>query len=75
LRRLPRKDLTAKSLAAVVLAFPFLCCTGCGDRVYTDRSVGASKSYAVTVTGTSTSSNGTPLKHTATVTLIVLPAN
>jgi sugar lactone lactonase YvrE len=75
LRGIPRRLPTAKLLAVVLFAFPFLCCTGCGDRVYTDHSVGASKSYAVTVTGTSTSSNGTPLKHTATVTLIVLPAN
>jgi NHL repeat. len=75
LRGLSRRRPTVKLLAAVLFSFPFLCCTGCGDRVYTDRSVGTSKSYAVTVTGTSTSSNGTPLKHTATVTLIVLPVN
>jgi len=75
LRSLPRRVSTAKLLMAILLVFPFLCCTGCGDRIYTDRSAGASKSYAVVVTGTSTGSNGTPLKHTATVTLIVLPAN
>jgi sugar lactone lactonase YvrE len=76
LRSLPRKVFTPKLLlAAVLLALPFLCCTGCGDRVYTERSVAASKSYTVTVTGTSTSSKGTALKHTATVTLIVQPAN
>jgi sugar lactone lactonase YvrE len=71
----PRIRPVSNLLAAILLAWPLLYSTGCGDRIYTERSVDASKSYTITVTGTSTSPNGTALKHTVTVMLIVLSAN
>jgi sugar lactone lactonase YvrE len=74
LRQFSRHNCSAL-LSVGLFALPLLCCTGCGDRIYTDRSVDASKTYIITVTGTSSSPNGTALKHTAAVTLIVLPSN
>jgi hypothetical protein len=74
LRQFSRHNCSALLLVGL-FALPLLCCTGCGDRIYTDRSVDASKTYIITVTGTSSSPNGTALKHTAAVTLIVLPSN
>jgi sugar lactone lactonase YvrE len=63
-----------------LLAFLILTTTlfgaGCGDRIYTGtRGTDTSKIYAITVTGTATSPVGTPLQHTSTVTLVVLPAD
>jgi len=70
------KTSHAPHLVALFLLVLPLLCTGCGDRIYTgDRSTDGSKTYTITVTGTSTTSSGTTLKHTATVTLIVLPAS
>ncbi|WP_035348953.1 Ig-like domain-containing protein [Edaphobacter aggregans] len=62
------------SLLAVLILLAPLFCVGCGDRIYTgSRTTDASKTYTITVTGTATSPTGTPLQHTATVTLVVLP--
>lgn len=65
---------SARLVALFLLVLPLLC-TGCGDRIYTaDRSTDGSKTYTITVTGTS-APNGAVLKHTATVTLVILPTN
>jgi len=57
-----------------VAALPML--TGCGDRIYTGSSAAqSSKTYTITVTGTATGAKGTALQHTATVTLVVVPAS
>ena len=71
-RVLPCKLLTFALLGIVSLA-----ATGCGDRVNTASSatVAASKSYIITVTGTSTSSSGSILQHSTTVTLVIQPAS
>ena len=62
-------------LGMLILLAP-LFCMGCGDRIYTGtRSTDASKTYTIAVTGTATSPAGTSLQHTATVTLVVLPAS
>jgi hypothetical protein len=42
---------------------------GCGDRINTEAVSAASVTYNITVIGTATSTAGTTLQHTATVTL------
>jgi sugar lactone lactonase YvrE len=75
LRRTPQRNRTPRMCTLLLLILPLLC-TGCGDRIYTgDRSTDGSKTYTITVTGTSTNPSGTALKHTAIVTLVVLPAS
>jgi sugar lactone lactonase YvrE len=52
------------------------CMVGCGDRIRSGGSIPATtKSYAITVTGSCVGSNGSLLRHTANVTLIVQSAS
>lgn len=67
-RKRPRRVWTL-----LVLILPLLS-TGCGDRIYTGNLSTESKTYTITVTGTSTNPNGTSLKHSSAVTLVLLPA-
>jgi hypothetical protein len=54
----------------VGLLLPFA--TGCGDRVRSGTDVpGTTRSYIVTVIGTTVGANGEQVRHTADVTLIV----
>jgi sugar lactone lactonase YvrE len=46
--------------------------TGCGDRIVAEANSANTVSYTLTVTGTATSSSGTALQHSATVTLKVI---
>jgi hypothetical protein len=50
--------------------------TGCGDRVRLGTDVpGTTKSYTITVTGTTVGANGEQVRHTTDVTLIVQAAS
>lgn len=65
-----RKRTTTRLLLFLLLALPSA--VGCGDRVRSGESLpGTTQSYNITVTGSSVSNDGTPLRHTASVTLIV----
>jgi hypothetical protein len=50
--------------------------TGCGDRVRLGTDVAdATRSYTITVTGTTIGANGEQVRHTTDVTLIVQAAS
>jgi len=56
------------------LLLPFT--TGCGDRVRSGTDVpGTTRSYIVTVIGTTVGANGEQVRHTADVTLVVQAAS
>ncbi len=71
--------LKTTQLAICLLTLALTLCQGCGARINTgiqsDSSNSAAQSYAITVTGTATSSTGTILQHAATVTLILQSSN
>lgn len=74
LRRL--RHTSARILVIALLVAPLLLTTGCGDRVRTGSNVDTpTKSYTITVTGTSLDNTGATLRHTATVTLTVQAAS
>jgi sugar lactone lactonase YvrE len=55
-----------------LLSLTLLLATGCGDRISTADSLALSaKSYIITVTGTATTSTGSILQHSTTVTLLL----
>ena len=67
-----------KSLMICLVTLPLTLFLGCGARINTgvqSESVNPAKSYAITVTGTATTSTGTILQHATTVTLVVQPSN
>jgi sugar lactone lactonase YvrE len=64
--------LTTKLLTLALLTITTLCATGCGDRISTaDALALAAKTYNIIVTGTATTTTGSILQHSATVTLLV----
>jgi len=69
-RRRSRRLASLLLFAVAALCLPLL--SGCGDRTNIGApSANTSQSYAITVTGTATSSTGAILQHAATVTLLV----
>jgi len=65
-----RKTISLDTFALLCLTLLFS--TGCGDRISTADSLALSaKSYTITVTGTATTSTGSILQHSATVTLLL----
>ncbi|QHS50900.1 Ig-like domain repeat protein [Edaphobacter sp. 12200R-103] len=70
-----KKRIPVRLLVLLVgLLLPFA--TGCGDRVRSGTDVpGTTRSYTVTVTGTTVGANGEQVRHTADVTLIVQTAS
>jgi hypothetical protein len=72
-----RKHIAATKLILFAVASAILSlATGCGDRIKTDPLLTTpAKTYTITVTGTATSPTGTPLQHSATVTLVLDPAS
>ena len=71
------RALPAKLLTLALLSIFLIAVSGCGNRVNVASSatVAASKTYPITVTGTSTSSTGATLQYSTTVTLILQPAS
>ena len=63
--------LRGRRRRAVLVTMLLAVSLGCGDRVNTRAASAANVSYNVTVIGTSTSTAGTTLQHTAVVTLTV----
>ncbi|MBB5345314.1 NHL domain-containing protein [Tunturibacter empetritectus] len=72
-----RKHTTATRLLLLAIASVTLTlATGCGARINADPQLTSpAKSYTITVTGTATSPTGSPLQHSATVTLTLNPAS
>ncbi|CAN5775147.1 hypothetical protein BH10ACI4_BH10ACI4_32670 [soil metagenome] len=70
---LKRKGQSIPALFAIAfVSFVTLATTSCGDRVRkADTQAATVSSYAITVTGTATDATGSPLVHTAVVTLIL----
>jgi sugar lactone lactonase YvrE len=71
---LRRRDhhIATKLFTIALATLPLIFATGCGDRINTaDALALAAKSYTVTVTGTATTSAGSILQHTASVTLLL----
>jgi hypothetical protein len=65
-----RKAIKLATLA--LLSLTPLFATGCGDRISTANSLAlAAKSYTITVTGTATTSTGSILQRSTTVTLML----
>jgi hypothetical protein len=63
-------------LAVLLLSAPLLFSTGCGDRIRAGADTATPvKSYTITVTGTALGNGGTPLRHTAVVTLVLQAAS
>ena len=71
------RDVPAKLLTLALLSTFLIAASGCGNRVNVASSatVAASRTYPITVTGTSTTSTGAILQHSTTVTLILQPAS
>jgi sugar lactone lactonase YvrE len=70
-----RKRPIPTVLCAIVI-LSLSCITGCGDRINSESiSTTPAKTYPITVTGTATSSTGSTLTHSATVTLILQSTN
>ena len=69
----PRRCLiTTKRFTLTLLSLTLLFTAGCGDRISTaDALALAAKSYTIIVTGTATTSNGSVLQHSTTVTLLI----
>jgi sugar lactone lactonase YvrE len=69
----PRRCLiTTKRFTLTLLSLTLLFTAGCGDRISTaDALALAARSYTITVTGTATTSNGSVLQHSTTVTLLI----
>jgi sugar lactone lactonase YvrE len=64
--------IAAKLLTLTFLSITTLLASGCGDRISTaDAQALSAKSYTITVTGTATTSTGSILQHSATVTLLL----
>jgi sugar lactone lactonase YvrE len=64
--------ITAKLFTLTFLSVTLFFATGCGDRINTADSLALSaKTYIVTITGTATTSTGSVLQHSTTVTLLV----
>ena len=54
------------------LALVSFAAAGCGDRIFKQQSTSTpQQSYVLTVTGTATGADGSPLQHAATVTLLL----
>jgi sugar lactone lactonase YvrE len=72
-----RKHLTAiKFVLLAIASVTLTLATGCGARINTGPQLTSpAKSYTITVTGTATSPTGSPLQHSATVTLTLDPAS
>jgi len=71
-KRIIANKLFLLAIAAITLTLA----TGCGDRINADPLLTSpAKSYTITVTGTATSPTGSPLQHSATVTLTLNPAS
>jgi hypothetical protein len=67
---LVRSRKTSVRLLVLLLGvLPFA--TGCGDRIRAGTAVPGTKSYTITVTGTTVGANGEQVRHTTDVTLIV----
>jgi sugar lactone lactonase YvrE len=75
---LRRRKYTAaiKLILLAIASVTLTLATGCGARINADPQLTSpAKSYTITVTGTATSPTGTPLQHSATVTLTLNPAS
>ncbi|WP_179638913.1 NHL domain-containing protein [Tunturibacter empetritectus] len=72
-----KHHLTATKLIILAIAGVTLTlASGCGARINSDPQLTSpAKSYTITVTGTATSPTGSPLQHSATVTLTLDPAS
>jgi hypothetical protein len=70
---LRRQRRTVPRMCGIVLfCLPLVILTGCGDRVRAGSdAVGTTKSYTITVTGTTTGADGNAIRHTAEVTLVL----
>ena len=66
-------------LLVLLLSVATTLIAGCGDRVYkgdgNSNTTQPPKTYPITVTGTATDAAGNPVRHTATVTLVLQPAS
>jgi sugar lactone lactonase YvrE len=63
-------------LAVLLLTATLTLCSGCGDRIHPGTVATPSATpYTITVTGTATTSTGAILQHSATVVLLLQPAN
>jgi hypothetical protein len=61
-----------KLFTLAFLSLTLLLATGCGDRISTADSLAlTAKTYTITVTGTATTSTGSILQHSTTVTLLL----
>ncbi len=59
-------------LLSAIITLPLFFVIGCGDRINTsDALLPPPTSYTITVTGTATTSTGSPLQHATTVTLLL----
>jgi sugar lactone lactonase YvrE len=69
----PRNSRKATKLFTLAfLSLTLLLATGCGDRISTADSLAlTAKTYTITVTGTATTSTGSILQHSTTVTLLL----
>ena len=64
--------ITAKLFTLTLLSLTLLVAAGCGDRISTADALALSaKTYIITVTGTATTSTGSILQHSTTVTLLL----
>jgi sugar lactone lactonase YvrE len=64
--------VTAKLFTLALLSFTLFLATGCGNRISTADALALStKSYTITITGTATTSAGSILQHSTTVTLLL----
>jgi len=74
--RLRRHRLPTTFLVLLVLTAALALCSGCGDRIHPGTLTTPSATpYTITVTGTATTPAGTILQHSATVVLLLQPAN
>jgi sugar lactone lactonase YvrE len=73
----PRNSRSKKAfLGFAVVSLSLTLCSGCGDRINTANLAAAPpKNYAITVTGTATSTTGSNLQHSTTVSLVLQAAN
>lgn len=67
-----RRKMVSRRYDVVLFCLPLALLSGCGDRVRVGGdAVGATKSYTITVTGTATNADGSAVRHTAEVTLVL----
>jgi hypothetical protein len=71
-----KRHTLLRLLTIAIVCLPLLLTMGCGDRINAADALALSaKTYAITVTGTATSATGGVLQHSATVNLLLEPAN